>query len=267
MLRSLYLPIQPSINPAHTMVRYQELWPDTHLKDYIYCYWQLKTTQPLTKPFLYRVVADGCMDVFFDLNLPAENFVMGFCKNYTEFPLENQFNYLGIRFLPAQFPLLFRVHAAELSNRFESLQAVAPGLAQFIASRFDPDLSFDDCKQLLDDYFLQQLVQQNTLGFDPRLQEALVLILQKSGVLSIEKELNVGLSPRQLRRLFEQYIGDSAKTFSQVVRFQHVLQAKPLAQSPQVNQLFLDHAYYDQAHFIKAFKSFYGLTPGQAFQL
>jgi len=143
MLRALYLPIQPSISPAQTAVQYRELWPDVHLQDYIYCYWQLKTSQVLAEPFLYRVVADGCIDLFFDLNHPSENFVMGFCKNYTEFPLENQFNYVGVRFLPGQFPLLFRAHAAELSNRFESLQAVAPGAAQFIANRFEAALDLE----------------------------------------------------------------------------------------------------------------------------
>lgn len=266
MLRSLYLPIQPSISPAQTALQYRELWPDARLQNYIYCYWQLKTSQVLTEPFLYRVVADGCIDLFFDLNHSAENFVMGFCKNYTEFPLENQFNYVGVRFLPGQFPLLFRVHAADLSNRFEGMQAVVPELARFINSHFEAELNLENCKSLFDGYFIQQLAQQNAPAPDPRLQEALHLILQKSGVLSIEKDLNIGVSPRQLRRLFEQYIGDSAKTFSQVVRFQHILQAKPSLQSLKNNQLFLDHAYYDQAHFIKAFKNFYGLTPGQAFQ-
>lgn len=266
MLRALYLPIQPSISAAQTAVQYRELWPDAPLQNYIYCYWQLKTSQVLTEPFLYRVVADGCIDLFFELNHPAENFVMGFCKNYAEFPLENQFNYVGVRFLPGQFPLLFRIHAAKLSNRSEGLQAVVPGAARFITSHFEANLNLESCKSLFDGYFIQHLAQQGVPTLDPRLQEALHLILQKSGVLSIEKDLNIGVSPRQLRRLFEQYIGDSAKTFSQVVRFQHILQAKPSLQSLKNNQLFLDHAYYDQAHFIKAFKNFYGLTPGQAFQ-
>ena len=73
------------------------------------------------------------------------------------------------------------------------------------------------------------------------------------------------ISPRQLRRLFEYYIGDSTKTFSKVVRFQNILKAKPSTQSLRENKLFYDTGYFDQAHFIKDFKNFYGVTPGKVF--
>ena len=85
--------------------------------------------------------------------------------------------------------------------------------------------------------------------------------MKNYGVLNIEKDLNTGISPRQLRRLFKYYIGDSAKTFAKVVRFQNILRAKPSKQSLQQNKLFYE-GYYDQAHFIKEFKNFYGVTPG-----
>ena len=84
-------------------------------------------------------------------------------------------------------------------------------------------------------------------------------------MLNVETDLNTGISPRQLRRLFEFYIGDSAKTFSQVVRFQNILRAKPSSQSLRQNKLFFDVGYYDQAHFVKEFKNFYGVTPSKAF--
>ena len=64
---------------------------------------------------------------------------------------------------------------------------------------------------------------------------------------------------------FEYYIGDTAKTFSKVVRFQHVLNAKPSSDSLRKSKLFYDAGYYDQAHFIKEFRNFYGVTPSKAF--
>jgi len=94
---------------------------------------------------------------------------------------------------------------------------------------------------------------------------AVTLIVQNYGVLNVEKDLDAGLSPRQLRRLFEYYVGDSAKTFCQVVRFQNILRAKPSQQSLRESKLFYDNGYYDQAHFIKEFRNFYGVTPGKAF--
>lgn len=263
-IRSLYMPVQPTVRQSGERVTYQEFLPDMDLQGLIYCYWQLRTTAPLDEPFLYRVVADGCIDIFFELNSPSENFVMGFCKKYTEFPLENSFDYVGVRFLPTMFPQLFKINAAELSNRFESLDVVVPGAARFITSAFETGLPVAEIKRRLDDYFLH-LLTRTDFNYDPRLYGALSVILRNFGVLNVEKDLDTGLSPRQLRRLFEYYIGDSAKTFSQVVRFQNILRAKPSQQSLRENKLFYDNGYYDQAHFIKEFKNLYGVTPGKAF--
>lgn len=263
-IRHLYTPIQPTIKQSAEHVTYHEFLPHPNLHPFIYCYWQLKTTAPLSDQFNYRVVADGCIDIFFELNNPKENYIMGFCKQYTEFALDNTFNYVGIRFLPTMFPQLFKVNAAELSNRFEHLSTVLPETSTFITDHLHDALQPVDIAKIFDQYFLQTLATTN-IDDDPRLYNAIALILTNCGVVDIEKDLNTGISQRQLRRLFEFYVGDTAKTFSKVVRFQHILKAKPSAQSLRQNKLFFDSGYYDQAHFIKEFRNFYGVTPSKAF--
>lgn len=99
---------------------------------------------------------------------------------------------------------------------------------------------------------------------DFRLYRAIAAIVQHKGALQIEKDLHTGLSPRQLRRLFEFYVGDSAKKFSQIVRFQNLLLASPSAAMLKQEKVFFDLGYYDQAHFIKEFKRFYGTSPRRA---
>jgi AraC-like DNA-binding protein len=264
-IRRLYKPVQPTLKQSAHNVTYCEFLPAKELQDFIYCYWQLKTTEAHPDyTFNYRVVADGCIDIFFDLNNPKENFVMGFCKKYTLFPLENNFNYVGIRFLPTMFPQLFNVNASELSNRFEYLNAVVPDTSSFISNSFQQDLNQDQIKVIFDKYFTQH-ASNIFLDNDSRLYGAIDIILKNFGVIDIERDLDTGISPRQLRRLFEFYIGDTAKTFSKVVRFQNILRAKPSSQSLRQNKLFFDVGYYDQSHFIKEFKTFYGVTPSIAF--
>lgn len=262
-IRSLYTPIQPTVRQSADCVTYQEFLPGADLRHFIYCYWQLKTSQTLSEQFNYRVVADGCIDVFFELNKPEDNFVMGFCKRYTEFPLADTFNYIGIRFLPTMFPQLFNINASDLSNRFESLDSVVPHLSGFISNRIDSGHTIEGVINLFDAYF-NEFISDVQFNNDKRLYGAIELILKNYGVVDVEK-LDTGISPRQLRRLFEYYIGDSAKTFSKVVRFQNILKAKPSRQSLQQNKLFLESSYFDQAHFIKDFKNFYGVTPGKVF--
>jgi AraC-like DNA-binding protein len=263
-IRQLYIPVQPTVKESADNVMYCEFLPHDKLQNFIFCYWQLKTNQTLAAPFNYRVVADGCIDIFFELNNPQENFVMGFCKKYTEFLLDNSFNYIGVRFLPTMFPQLFKINAAELSNRFEQLDAVVPETASFITNNFNNKQTAAEIKKIFDHYFLQ-FISKNRFDNDGRLYEAIEIILKNTGVVDVEKDLNTGISPRQLRRLFEYYIGDTPKIFSKVVRFQNILRAKPSTQSLRKNKLFFDAGYFDQAHFIKDFKNFYGVTPSCAF--
>lgn len=263
-IRDLFTPIQPTVKQTAQKVSYTELLPHLKLQNFIYCYWELKTAEALQEEFNYRVIADGCIDIFFELNDPSKNFVMGFCKKYTVFPIGNDFHYVGIRFLPSMFPQLFKIDASELSNKFEHLGLVLPETSKFIADCFQTNLVKDQIKAVFDDYFLN-LITKVSFDFDNRFYDAVHIILQKSGIVNLKQDLNTGISPRQLRRLFHYYIGDTAKTFSQVVRFQNIFRAKPSTQSLRQNQLFFGDGYYDQSHFIKAFNNFYGVTPSQAF--
>lgn len=189
---------------------------------------------------------------------------MGFCKKFTEFPLDNSFHYIGIRFLPTMFSQIFNVDASTISNRIENLNMVIPKTASFIADNFNRQQSMTQIKALFDTYFLDQIAKIK-FNNDNRLYESINIIIEKFGVLNIETDLATGISPRQLRRLFQFYMGGTAKTFSNVVRFQNILRAKPSEQSLRKNKLFFDVGYHDQSHFIKEFKTFYGITPSKAF--
>lgn len=263
-IRQLYSPIQPTVKQTTENVTYQEFSPISELENIVYCYWQLKTTSPLTDPFFYRVVADGCIDIYFEIDNPKESYVMGFCKKYTEFPLENSFNYFGIRFLPTMFPQLLKINAKELSNRYERLLNIVPDFFLNIELNINPKTELQSLVNLFDACLVKHLSKIH-FDNDTRLYNAIEIILKEYGALNVETDLNTGISPRQLRRLFEYYVGDTPKVFSKVVRFQNILRAKPSTQSLRRNKLFFDSGYYDQAHFIKEFKTFYGITPGKAF--
>ena len=91
-IKKYYKPIQPTVKSEKGKIIYKEVQPDKKLENFVYCFWQLKTQKPLNQPFIYRVVSDGCIDIFFDHNQPNQNFVMGFCKKYTEFPIGKTFD-------------------------------------------------------------------------------------------------------------------------------------------------------------------------------
>ncbi len=201
-IRNLYTPVQPSVKQSAANVVYAEFLPDPALQRFIYCYWELKTTAPLDEPFIYRVVADGCIDFYFELSKPSANWVMGFCKQYTEFPLDNQFHYDGCPLSSYHVPAIVPVDASTLSNRYEALDVVVPEMACFISSRFHEGMKKVEMAGLFDQWF-NAIIASVNFDEDDRLYEAIGIILQQSGVLNVETDLDTGISARQLRRLFE----------------------------------------------------------------
>jgi len=261
--RRYYQPLQPTAKASDSSVFYQEMLPAASLQDFIYCYWQLKSKQPLMSPYQYRVVADGCVDLFFDVNNPLDSQVMGFCNGYTQFPLSGNFNYVGVRFFPAVFPRLFNIKATEISDRTEELQLVIPDLVEHLIVRVNQDKNLYLIAGILDKYFYLKLTK-TIFEWDGRFYQALLMIMANNGNIHLEKEIDTGLSPRQLRRLFQFYIGQSGKAFSQVVQFQKLLASAKAPRDILKQKTYFDMGYYDQSHFIKNFKRFYGVSPKNA---
>lgn len=264
IIREYYKPIQPTVLANDDEISYRESKPHKEIENFIYCFWQLKTQKPLNKDYNYRVVSDGCIDIFFDHKQPTENFVMGFSRKFVQFPIGKDFDYIGIRFLPSAFSHLFRVNAKTLSNQSQELDKVLPDFSEWINSQIKATDSFENIITILNEKIIEFLKKQ-AIDYDHRFLDSLHLIFQKNGYLNTEKDLNTGLSQRQLRRIFNYYIGTTAKSFSNVVRFQHILNAKPSKQSLKENKLYFDVGFFDQAHFVKNFKTYYGVTPSEAF--
>lgn len=261
-IKQFYRPIQPSVQLEGNDATYVEIFPHSSIQPFIFCYWQLKTDRPLDSQYSYRVVTDGCIDIFFEANNPAENFLMGFTTTCTEFPLGTSFHYIGIRFFPTVFPQLFRIDAGELTNRFEYLDNIVPDLSGYIATVFEESPSPFQIKSSFDKYFLN-LIRNKEFLPDHRVSMALEIILRNGGNLTLKNDLEIGLSRRQLRRLFNTYIGGNVKTFTKIVRFQNVLKTLMKTKRMHKSTPVTDAGYYDQAHFIKEFKTFYGSTPSQ----
>ncbi|MEN1784635.1 MAG: helix-turn-helix domain-containing protein [Bacteroidota bacterium] len=263
LLKSLFHPLQPS-TLVHGLgtVCYKEFKPSLDLSDYVYCYWQLSSAEPLEHEFQYRVVSDGCIDILIN-RFESKVYITGFSKHYLEYNLGRAFDYIGIRFYPFQFPLLFDISAAQLVDTFVNLEALLPDLNANIQSKICT--GDQDWQQQFDLLLKHHLTKPNRISsLDARLINAIDQILRSGGNTPIHR-LNLALSQRQLRRFFKFYFGESPKVFAKVLRFQNVLKAYMSQQNGIDESVFYETGYYDQAHFIRDFKRFYGVTPSQVF--
>jgi AraC-like DNA-binding protein len=71
----------------------------------------------------------------------------------------------------------------------------------------------------------------------------------------------LGLSPRRFIEVFTREVGLTPKLFARIQRFQNLLWTLNGHASPAWADLALACGYYDQAHFIRDFRSFSGLNP------
>ncbi len=72
------------------------------------------------------------------------------------------------------------------------------------------------------------------------------------------------ISQSQLERRFRRVVGASPKKFASIVRLRNVISIA--SNENNMTKLGLEVGYFDQAHFIKDFKSFTGLTPEKYFK-
>ncbi len=91
---------------------------------------------------------------------------------------------------------------------------------------------------------------------------AVTFIKQHAGnikITTLVEKLNISQS--QFEKRFRKMVGASPKKFASIVRLKHILNTSSKRNS--LTELGLDAGYFDQAHFIKDFKSFTGETPEQ----
>ncbi len=123
-------------------------------------------------------------------------------------------------------------------------------------------LGLKEALRLLEEFCLARI---RTFGDDLVVVEASARrIIQSRGQIRIPALLQRhGLSQRQVERQFQTYVGMSPKRLTRLIRFESALHA--ILANPRQELTMTAHAcgYFDQAHFTKDFRQFYGRTPAE----
>jgi AraC-like DNA-binding protein len=108
--------------------------------------------------------------------------------------------------------------------------------------------------------------RMNATEPDKLVLAALALIHKNKGNIKISglmEQLHVSQSP--LEKRFRQAVGTSPKKFASIVRFKNAIHQYDPAST--LTKLSYEAGFYDQAHFIKEFKTFTGETPETFFAI
>lgn len=258
-IRQYFRPLQPNHSLDDSQLDYHEFTPPDVLMPYVYCFWELTSPTPASQS--YQVVADGTVDIIFDLNHHEPPQLSITNDRAFVIPLQGEIHYMGIRFLPACIHYFFSLSLSGLKGLSVEAEGILGRELAVLNDRLQGDQRVEGRLEAMAE-FLRSRQAKNKMEIDPRFLQSLHHVLNSSGNALVQTDVAEFISSRQLRRMFERYVGLSPKLFSRVVRFQQTLATMRETPLPEWNKVFLDYGYYDQAHFIREFKTFYGHTPG-----
>lgn len=103
-------------------------------------------------------------------------------------------------------------------------------------------------------------------AIDPVVKSLVMDIIANEGNINFgELTKRFQLSQRRIEQKFIEGVGICPKHFSRIVRFQSIFQVVGQMKRINFTNIVYECGYYDQAHFIRNFKEFTGLTPRKFF--
>lgn len=168
---------------------------------------------------------------------------------------------MGVRFVEGGAYPFLGVPLAELRNQLSLLDALErPPLLRLHARLYEAP-STPARIQLLEAWLLDRLARGKARS--PIIAESLTLLRDSGGRHPIARLAHeLGISQRQLERLYQIQVGMSPRQYMQLLcveRARHALRRTPeLAMAALACEL----GFYDQSHFIREFRAVVGQTPG-----
>ncbi len=169
---------------------------------------------------------------------------------------------LGVHFRPGgAFPFL-RASAGDLHNQHVALETLWGARASRLRAQLTEARSHTAQFAILESALLDSA--DRPLSHHPAVAWSLKEFDMGFEGISIANVTNrIGYSPKRFIHLFREAVGLSPNLFCRVQRFQQVIKCAHHARQISWAQVAQCCGYYDQAHFIKDFQAFSGLTPTQ----
>jgi AraC-like DNA-binding protein len=196
----------------------------------------------LAEPFTQEIVTHPSVNIAFQDPPTIHGVFTGRFKQ----ELTGSGRVIATKFRPGGFHAFHPVPARTLTDRVIGADDVFPGLRPTTFAEIEEGL--------------------RAHGFtdDPRIDEVIALhaaMLDDPAITRVEHLCaHAGYSPRTLQRLFREYVGVTPKWVLDRIRLHEAAERMAEGEADWAG-MALDLGYFDQAHFIKAFKAVVGRSP------
>jgi len=153
----------------------------------------------------------------------------------------------------------FRLRYAEVQNQITDLSDLIGSQAVRLRSQLAEAGDAFRKLQILQEFLIEQLEKYEA---DPIYDHCIHRIMATNGLTTVAQlEKETGYSARWLHRKFSEHLGTGAKNLAEIVRFKQFYQAFSAGGTSENLKRHIYHYYYDQSHFLRAFRRFTGTTP------
>jgi AraC-like DNA-binding protein len=253
-------------------MNYQMYAPSSGLQSFVKCFWTLEDEASAT-PQRQRVVPDGCMEMIFHYGdlykqcfedgsfiIQPRSFIFGQITSYIEIEPTGTSGIISARFTPDGLSPFLDIMVSDLQDKAVSLVDLFGDKGKLLEEKVIAAASNSERIQMIEEFLLSLLANPKTID---TLTKACVDVIVHSqgqmGMVQLADTMNV--HRRNIERKFISAIGLSPKQLSRVVRLQATLKMLQQQNFTSLTSLAYENGYYDQAHFIKDFKEFTGMSP------
>ncbi|PWA12857.1 AraC family transcriptional regulator [Pueribacillus theae] len=246
--------------------------PQAPLSSFIDYFWLLEGYNPSHKREL--ALPNGSTELIIDLHndtvqlfdrqntriILSSAIVCGPHSEHFIIDTANESTMIGVHFKPGGATPFFDMPINELHNSIVPLDRLWGARAKDLRDELLYSATTEHRFRILEKYFLAQ--NPLSWSWNPAVKFALTEFRNSPYIHSISDTVEqIGMSPKRFIQLFKEEVGMTPKRFCRLMRFQKVILAIGQGKRIEWMDVAIDSGYYDQAHFIKEFHAFSGLTP------
>lgn len=251
------------------LMTYQEILPPPVLQPYIHQFLLLKHDDNAAGVTMFKVFADGFPGLIFQQNAGSffdsshnplpQLFVHGLTTRYSEKTAKGGFYNIAVRLKPYALKPVFGIDANQLTDKYIALDDLVKNA---LADRLSRTQSLNDRISILAGFFIDRISANREEGHWKAAQ--IITKIRSNDDHSLSNiRATLRISERSLERIMKTYVGVPPKLYQRIGRFQNALDH--LFDNPPGKLTDLAHtcSYTDQSHYIRDFKTFAGIKPGE----
>ena len=154
---------------------------------------------------------------------------------------------------------LFNLSYAEVKNQIVGMEDLISNSVKELQAQLAEASTLNLKLRLLQEFLIKRLKRADP---DPIYDYCINRIAGSKGMITVAQlEKETGYSSRWLNRKFSEHLGTGPKNLCEIIRFKQFYQVYSTGLRLQNFKDHIYQFYYDQSHFLRAFKRFTGTTP------